>query len=203
MNMEFLNLPAVIVVALTTLVLLTGHNWRYSLLALAVQYLGVFILVAARWPLEMAVVKVVAGWMACAVLGMAMSEADHLSHLTWLEAEGSWPSSRIFRIFASGMVGLIILSVSPNAFQWLPGVIPAQVWGAFILIGMGLLHLGFTLQPLRVVIGLLTIFSGIEILYSAVESSALVAGLLAAVTLGLALTGAYLLVSTGGEEESE
>ncbi len=200
MDLQVLSLPAVIVVLVTTLTLLIARNWRYSLLALGFQYIGVFLLVAARWSLEMAVVKVVAGWMACAVLGMAMGEAYQSSDKTWVEAEQS-PSSRIFRIFASGLVGLTILSISPRAFQWLPGVIPAQIWGAFILIGMGMLHLGFTLNPLRVVIGLLTILSGCEILYSALESSALVAGLLAAVTLGLALIGAYLFISPSSEGE--
>jgi hypothetical protein len=62
-----------------------------------------------------------------------------------------------------------------------------------------LLHLGLTAQPLRVVLGLLTVLSGFEILYAAVESATLVAGLLAAVNLGLALVGAYLLVAPGLE----
>jgi hypothetical protein len=75
-----------------------------------------------------------------------------------------------------------------------------QVWGGLILIGIGLLHLGLTAQPLRVVLGLLTVLSGFEILYAAVESATLVAGLLAGVNLGLALVGAYLLVSPGLEE---
>ena len=41
-------------------------------------------------------------------------------------------------------------------------------------------------------IGLLTFLSGFEILYAALENSVLVAGLLAAINLGLALVGAYL-----------
>jgi len=35
---------------------------------LALQYIGVFLLVSVSWPLEIAVVKLVAGWMASAVL---------------------------------------------------------------------------------------------------------------------------------------
>jgi len=59
---------------------------------------------------------------------------------------------------------------------------------------LGLLHLGLTSSALRVTLGLLTVLAGFEILYAAVETSVLVAGLLAAVSLGLALAGAYLLV---------
>jgi hypothetical protein len=50
-------------------------------------------------------------------------------------------------------------------------------------------------------LGLLTVLSGFEILYSAVEVSALVTGLLAGVNLGLALVGAYLLLAPTLEEE--
>jgi hypothetical protein len=73
--------------------------------------------------------------------------------------------------------------------------------GSLLLIGMGLLHLGITSYILRVVIGLMTVISGFEILYSAVEGSVLVAGLLALINLGLALVGAYLLIADNSQEE--
>lgn len=60
---------------------------------------------------------------------------------------------------------------------------------------MGLLQLSLTSNPLRVIIGILTSLSGFEILYAAIETSTLVTGLLAVVTLGLALVGAYLLIT--------
>ena len=62
-----------------------------------------------------------------------------------------------------------------------------------ILIGIGLLHLGMTTHPMRVILGLLTVLSGFEILYASLEKLVLVAGLQAVITLGLALVGAYLL----------
>jgi hypothetical protein len=58
---------------------------------------------------------------------------------------------------------------------------------------MGLLQLGMTTHPLRVVLGLLTLLSGFEILYAAVEVSVLVTGLLALINLGMALVGSYLV----------
>jgi hypothetical protein len=56
-------------------------------------------------------------------------------------------------------------------------------------------HLGLTSEPLNVIIGLLTMLTGFEILYAAVESSILVAGLLAGTTLGLGIVGSYLLIA--------
>jgi uncharacterized membrane protein len=72
----------------------------------------------------------------------------------------------------------------------------AVTTGSLLLIGMGLLHLGITTDILRVAIGLMTVLSGFEIIYSAVEGSVLVAALLAVITLGLALVGSYLLLAS-------
>jgi hypothetical protein len=68
-----------------------------------------------------------------------------------------------------------------------------------MLIGMGLLQLSLTSHPLKVIIGLLTALSGFEIIYAAIETSTLVTGLLAGITLALALVGAYLLISPSME----
>lgn len=71
--------------------------------------------------------------------------------------------------------------------------------GSLLLIGMGLLHLGITAHVLRVTIGLMTVLSGFEIIYSAVEDSVLVAALLAVINLGLALVGSYLLIASSSK----
>ena len=67
---------------------------------------------------------------------------------------------------------------------------------------MGILHLGLTAQTWRTILGLLTVFSGFEILYATVETSILVTGFLAVVTLGISLIGAYLLVAPEMEVEA-
>ncbi len=183
--------PAVGLLTLTSVVMLVGRNWRWCIAALAVQYVGVFALVALSWPVEMAVAKMIAGWMAGAVLGVATITAPE----SWREEERSWPSGRVFRLLAAILGGLVVFSLAPRTAALVPSVRLEQMTGALVLMGMGLLHLGLTAQPLRVVMGLLTVIAGFEILYAAVETSTLVAGLLAGVNLGLALAGAYLLIS--------
>jgi hypothetical protein len=186
---ETLAVPAVIVASLAALLLLVSTDWRLSIIALALQYAGIFALVAISWPLEMAVVKLVAGWMAGAVLGMALvgvpEEGRHQS--------GLGPATRLFRILVAVIVGLGAVSLAQRMVIWVPEIGLEQVYGGALLIGLGLLHLGLTAQPFRVALGLLTVLGGFEILYAAVETSTLVTGLLAGVDLGLALVGAYLL----------
>lgn len=195
MDLQPLAFPAVVLVLIASIAMQIARSWRGIVIALALQMTGVFILVALPWPLEMAVVKLVAGWMACAVLALASAEGSAGSSQNWPETESGWPSGRIFRIMAAVLVLLVVPSLAPSVLGWIPGISEEQVWAALILITMGLLHLGFTAHPLRVVAGLLTALSGFEIIYAAVESSTLVAGLLAASNLGLALIGAYLIIA--------
>ena len=60
--------------------------------------------------------------------------------------------------------------------------------------------MGLASRGLRVIISLLTFLSGFEILYTVVESSTLVTGLLALVNLGVAIAGAYLMTDIIDEE---
>jgi hypothetical protein len=180
---------------ISTLVLLVSQNWRWSIIALAVQYLALFFLSTLVWPFGLAAVKLVTGWMAGAVLG-ASQPAPEL-----VEDSSASRSNFFFRLFVALLVWILVYTLAPAVISWIP-LPPALVVGSMLLIGMGLIHLGMTTRPLRVLLGLLTTLSGFELVYAAVESSVLVAGLLAAVTLGLALVGAYLLDTLSTDEET-
>lgn len=193
MFIDRLSMLAVIVLVMTTLFLLLSQSWRMSIIALAIQYLAVFVLVIQVWPFGLAAVKLVAGWMAGAVLGASQPAAE------LVEDPQSSSSTITFRFLVAILVWILAFMITPAVVQLVP--LPnSLVMGTIVLIGMGLVHLGMTTRPLRVLIGLLTTLSGFELAYAAVENSVLVAGLLAVVTLGLALVGAYLLDSLSGEE---
>ena len=187
---------AVLVILVTSVGSLLVRDWRLSIIFLALQYLGMFILVLQHWPLGMATVKVVAGWMAAAILGMTRSGLATQG----FDEESIWPRGRLFRLFAAGIVGLIVSAVTPGVSTIMADAGFAVTSGSLLLIGMGLLHLGITVSILRVTIGLMTVLSGFEILYSAVEGSVLVAALLAIINLGLGLAGSYLLVASASSE---
>ena len=205
-----LALPSVVIVLLSSVTLLISRSWRLSIGALALQYVGVFILVGLQWSLPVAATKLVAGWMSSAVLGLAIvgipNNDDAMAKETGDQATKTktFPldtlSGNLFRLLAAGLVALAVISVVPGVAGWIPGLGNEQTMAALILIGLGLLHLGLTANPLRVVFGLLTALSGFEIIYAAVEVSALVAGLLSGVTLGLALVGAYMVLVPSWEE---
>ncbi len=192
--MAQISFLAVIVVVITTLFLLLSQNWRWSIIALAVQYLAVFALVLPVWPLGLSAVKLIAGWMAGAMLGASRPNPE------LVEDPQAGGAGFIFRFLVAFLIWILVFTLVPAVVKLVP--LPSSlVMGAMLLIGMGLAHLGMTTRPLRVLLGLLTTLSGFELLYAAVENSVLVAGLLALVTLGLALVGAYLLDTLSGSEE--
>jgi len=191
-----LSFVPVILLMATSLFLLLSQDWRRIFIAVAVQYLGVFWLVALVWPVGLAAVKLVVGWMCAAVLGASQIETE----LDEQRMVGT--SGRLFMLLAAGIVWLLVFSVS-SAFQnWVPAS-SSMMLGGLMLIGMGLLHLGMHNSPLRVIVGLLTLISGFEIIYSVVENSVLVAGLLAVINLGLSLMGSYLQILSPEEDSLE
>ncbi len=192
---EIIGYIAVALVIGTSISLIWTERWRLNVAALAVQYLVVFWFVAQSWPIGLAAIKLIAGWVAAAVLG------DSTSGLSQPSESNHVLSARIFRLLAAVFIVILVFSAAPGASEWLPAQTPAII-SSLILIGMGLLQLGMTTRPLRVIIGLLTVLSGFEILYAAVVTSILVAGLLALVTLGLAVTGAFWLSFSPREDES-
>ena len=186
-------------ILITSAGLLISRDWRLGLGLLGLQYIGVFWLTNQHWPISMAAIKVVTGWMSIVTLG--------ISRLNLKEAEGDnvhfWSQGRLFRLFAAGIVTVIVVTASPRVEEIIPGIGLPVISGSLILMGLGMLHLGMTAQPLRVILGLLTVLSGFEVLYAALESSVLVAAMLSVVNLGLALVGAYLLTARESEGQEE
>jgi hypothetical protein len=187
---------AVGLLLVTSTGLLLSRDWRWSLGFLAAQYLGMFWLVSLHWPFGLASVKLVTGWMASATLGvtrLSMSERE-------ASDESAWPQGRLFRLFAAAIVVILVIAATPQVETMIPGISRPVIAGGLLLAGMGLLHLGITAEILRIILGLLTVMAGFEILYATVETSILLAGLLAIVNLGLALAGAYLMIAAPLED---
>ncbi len=198
MIIEFLALPAAILAFITGAVLLINWDWRISMGILAVQYGCVFILVSISWPLETAAVKLIAGLMASAVLFLALFNLP--KDMTRRSRFAT--SDIIFRVIAAILAGLFAITGGTILVEWFNAGSIEQAYGALILITLGLIHLGLTTEPLRVVIGLLTVLSGFGIIHAAVDNSILVTGLLAVITLGLSVVGAYMITAPTVEEVS-
>ena len=213
MDLEFLSIPTLILLTLTSLGLLLISTWRFSLILLAIQYAAAFILIAQNWSIQLAVTFLVAGWIAVAVLGLAAAntsqpQSEHRvdrqkrEHKEYIKPFKHFiASGSMFQLIAAGLVIFAIIYLAPLISKGLPEIKLVYALSGSILIGMGLLKLGFTDQTLMIIIGLLIILSGFEIIYAVIEKSTLIVGLLAVVTLGIAMAGSYLLIAPKIKEQ--
>lgn len=213
---EFLTIAAplsALLITITSLAILVASDWRVSIGALAIQYLAVFILVALEWPFAMAITKLIAGWMAGAVLGMGILslpdiaiQAPTIQTSLDIESSGNKSRSLIFTVqrpamspwfysLAAILAWLAALSQMPSMVAIIPGIQFPQAWGGLVLIFTGLLKLSYATRTLHRFLGLLTALAGFEILLAPLDAAPATAGFFAALVLIISFTGAYLLLA--------
>ncbi len=197
---NFVSWAAVILIFATSTTVLITRDWRVSLGALAAQYLAAFWLVTRHIPFAMGSAKLITGWMVVAALGMTRLS---ISNLEGDNKDTFWPRGQWFRIILVFIVALVTAGTTSRVEAVIPGLGLPVIAGSLLLIGAGVVHLGVTSDTLQVILGLLTMLTGFEILYGAVESSILVAGFLAITNLGLGIVGSYLLIAGHYPPETE
>jgi hypothetical protein len=162
------------------------------LLMLAGEYISLTWLVASAIPIEIAIVKLVAGMMAIAILAMSVMRVGQ--EPGFLNKEGL-SSGVTFRIIAVLLIAATAWGLAARGWASLPrGMSREAILGSMLLLCMGFLHLGISEDPFRVGLGLLTSLAGFEILYAAVEPSLSVLALMAAVHIGIAIIASYMIV---------
>ena len=180
---------SVVFLFVSALAAFAANKWQIKLLSLASAYIFVFILVGQSWPLSIAVVKWISGWIACAILALTEASMPPIK-----KTQISRTTGIAFRILAVSLISIIVIAIAPQLSNWINNIVIYQSIGALLLIGIGLMGISLNSRILPIVIGLLSIFAGFEIIYSVVEVSSRLAALLAAINLGIAMAGAYLIL---------
>lgn len=176
---------------LSSLILFINKKWRWNIVAIALIYVSVFWMVLQVWSTGLAVIKLISGWMAGAILGSAVKEDSPLF------VETSNVEQR-FKLIIVLIIWIFSFSITQSIKTILP-IPDTLIWGGVLLIIMGILQIGMSVRPIRIIFGLLTAFSGFEVLYAGVEQSLLVAGFLVIITLGIALIGVLFIQQEEGE----
>jgi hypothetical protein len=188
---SLIDILPVLLAGLSSLILFIKKKWRWNILAMAAIYVSVFWMVLQVWPTGLAVVKLIAGWMAGAILGSAVKEDSELL------VEDNKVEQR-FKFVIVMIIWIFSFSIMQSLKIKLP-IPDSLLWGGVLLIIMGILQIGMSTRPVRIIFGLLTAFSGFEVLYAGVEQSVLVAGFLVIITLGIALVGVLFIQQEEGE----
>lgn len=187
-----------VLIVITAMVILIFRDWRINTTALAVQYLAVFYLVTLSWPVGMAVVKLIVGWMATAAIALTCLRLTN-------DTDSTEPAASLFFRGLSGLlVILVIFVLSPTLQETMfPRLELVIVQGGLMLLGMALMQLGTNSDPYLTIISLLSFLAGFEVIHAALELSTLLTGLLAIVNLGLALVGVYFIVTASENKTIE
>lgn len=187
-------------------------NKHISIILLGILYIGSYVIFKGAITTQLVIAKIITGEIACTVLWLTVRSRYPLKSNPGIKS----PKSRLINIFSNGLSNsegstgfqlltgiLFIVSIfflAPVVVTWLPPLQYLVALGGMTILGMGLLKLGFTDQPLQFTIGLLMFVLGFEIVYVNLEQSLLVAGLLATVTLGISIIGAYLTIIPDSEK---
>ncbi len=194
MNLAQVSPVLLVLLMASSLCILMLQNFRLALAALAAQYLLIFLLITSVLPSSLALVKLLVGWMITALL---------VSEIRLIEKDWENRIALSGNLLCGGVLFLLWIVVYlglPLIQLWIP-VNQTVLLGGLILFSGGLIQVGLSNQVLRVSLGLLTLFSGFEIIYAALEPSVLVSGLLVLVNIGIGLTGLFLVIR--GKEENE
>lgn len=215
---ELLNLltflgeePAAVGVLATALLLTVLRDWRWSLLALTIQYL------LSGWLLThvfepdiapaIAAIKIMAWAVACLVLYLTARQVHWGSSRTLAQTGAEQPAtapkltgrllptSPLFRLLIGLMAAIAVLYTVNRGGLALPEL-PAHINSAAIsLMAMGLLGLGLTDEPLTAGMSLLTLLTGFELFYHSLEQAITIIGFLIGIELLITLVTAYLTVA--------
>lgn len=199
--------PAAYLVMLTAGLLLILRDWRWSLLFLAIQYLIVGLLFVDVLMPHLAFIKVLVGLFICLILYITARQVNWGKLPEDVTGEEAiqirrerfvrlgtlvLPTDTPVRVFLALIVGLAVWAMAQGTGHLLPGVPGHFHLAVLALVGLGLVMLSLTSEPLMAGLGLLTFMTGAELFYSALDQSVAMLGLLGVANLTVALVIAYL-----------
>jgi hypothetical protein len=162
---------------------------RALLLAgLLLQYAAVSGLTAYSLGFRAALVMLIGGGLAAAILWLSITPTRDEAERAGTSLVDRWS----FRVVALMLV--LAVGWGGGRADWIQveGLLPVARLAATILLAVGLLQVGVFERSLRVGLGLLTLVSGFQVIYAAIEPSLAVVALLTLVHLGLSLTIGFL-----------
>jgi hypothetical protein len=173
-------------------------DWRFSLLALAAQYVLVAILLSTLIPLQIAAVRMIAGGLVATMFYITarrmksrrrqrppddrVLEEPIRSGVFWMNLP--------FRIIALALVALSVIALS-GQFVLLNAPTLFWVTGLWLLAG-GLVTIAITRDALKLGMGLLFFTSGFGIIYLSIDNSLLIYALLVISDLVIALAISHI-----------
>ena len=177
-----------------TVAILVPRDWRWSMFGLAMTYLIGFTLIVQIWPLPLAAVKLLSGLIGLIILSTVKTNAEYHGE------EIGTPSSRIFILLLAILSWLIVAATINRLNAWLP-IEYTNLFIGMVFMVCGIIKFSTDQRIFNVVVGLLTLLSGFDVIYSSLEGSALVTALYALIVISICILGSYLEGIFNAEDE--
>ncbi len=203
--------PTLIGLMLTAAIIFLTSDWRLSLTALLLQYILLGLAVTRSAPVEIALVKILAGVLAVFILYLSARRVQEMEepsapsqrmHLSGLQL--GWDAGPLglpLRLLALLLTLLaVVLAFERVHISFMPAdLFLAALW----LTGLAMVSLIIGHTPLRVGPAVLSIVAAFDLVYGGFASSVAVVGSLGALTLLAALAFAYLIIIRGLTAQAE
>jgi len=168
-------------------------NWRLKMAGLAVIQLIAFILILQIWPIALASVKLISGWMGIALMSATLASTREQRILKMKT------SSKIFKLMLAAFSWIVIAASVERLNSWLP--IPyTNLFIGLVFFICGIFYFSQEIEINGIAIGLLIFLSGFDVIYSSLEGSALVTGIYGLIIILVSIISSYLQggLSEGG-----
>jgi hypothetical protein len=182
---NWVNIFPILLILACLIAIILFSNWRRTVVALAVMYIGSFFLFLQVVPITLASVKLISGWASALLLVLLLPVQIR-------KPETGVRSKLVFYLFALVFIWIIAYLVAKPASTIMQSI-PEIIFAGLAIFGTGIFLLGIRFEPYSVILGILLVFSGFELLYASVETSVLINGLLAAINLLMALIGSLMI----------
>ena len=184
---HWINILPILILTAACIYIFITNDWRRILIAYALIYICAFAIIAQSWSFTFSLVKLLTGLMSLIVMGISINRYYAIP-------EKKVKSELVFRLIALCLIFILVVFMVYRISIYL-SIALEIVLSALLLLGFGIFQLGITHEPYKIFLAILVLFFGFELIFSANETSLLVNGLLAVVTMLIALMGSFMIIN--------
>ena len=169
-------------------------DWKWRMACLAVIQLIAFFLVVQIWPVALAVVKLISGWIGITIMSAALVSSSSFS------AYEQNTSFKFYKLALIALTWMAVLVLVPQMSIWLP-ISYANMFCGLAFFLCGILFFSIHADMTETLMGLYIFLTGFDVIYSSLEGSSLVTAVYAVILIFIAILGSFLQGAFMPEEE--
>jgi len=183
---DWINVLPLLLIFIGCLIILTVSKPKLVLISMGMIYICVFIISVQFNSTWSTLIRLVTGLATLLMIFISLSGKK----VTFPR----YPrSGLLFRLLGFLLFSLIAVLVSIKAANFLNFPIDVILAGLLVTF-CGILELGISGFPLKVILGILVLYCGFSTIYCSLETSLLVNGLLSAINIALGVVGSYFVI---------